>query len=303
MEAIDSEHVLPTALDTRRKFFVSEGAVRNMTGQECIVVQDKDFDVDNSIFGVLPEKMKMAMAAGQMKPYWSDSAVAAADKVYASVAPVAEERKPLLQFMASECDFKLEHADGSFMDHLTFCRDYCVAHYPEVSCTPLFIHSIMGVGTNIFPMAAEKIPMLASVLTPDEMDHVAAFPTILRIINPIQAELRVAVSDCPPVLLQLYSVLLHFSQILHRFTPLYSISLHFTPFSLHFPSIFPEFPNVSLRLSGGSEYAERYQVPQAHRQRCDFLQNSDAFSTHFHLFFVIFSSVFCPSDETLPDHI
>ena len=62
---------------------------------------------------------------------------------------------------------------GSFMDHLTFCRDYCAAHYPGVSSTPyvhresvaalehfltaacdyrLFIHSIMGVGTNIFPM-------------------------------------------------------------------------------------------------------------------------------------------------------
>lgn len=197
---------------------------------ECIVVPDKDFDVDSSIFGVLPEKIKMAAAASQMKPYWSDAAVARADKAYEEVKPVAEERKPLLQFMATECDFKLEHADGSFMDHLTFCRDYCAAHYSCVSSTPLFIHSIMGVGTNvrrhgcllsqlclavsvserhracacararliglggctrqIFPMEAHKIPMLASILTPDEMDHVQAFPSILRIVAPISTALR-----------------------------------------------------------------------------------------------------------------
>lgn len=221
-----------------------QGGVRDLA-DECIVVQDKDFDVENSIFGVLPEKMKMAMAANQKKPYWSDGAIARADAAYADVAAVEEERKPLLQFMASECNFKLEHADGSFMDHLTFCRDYCAAHYPGVSSTPLFIHSIMGVGTNvsspsaaralpsppsprapclcarrararaiclsppphpshtlfhwlrfyliplsqIFPMEAEKIPMLASVLTPDEMDHVQAFPSILRIVGPIGDEL------------------------------------------------------------------------------------------------------------------
>ena len=163
--------------------------------KESVVVQDKDFDVENSIFGVLPEPMKKMIGQNQMKAYWSDAAIARASAEHAKVAPVAEERKPLLQFMATECDFKLEHADGSFMDHLTFCRDYCAAHYTThngepVSTTPLFIHSILGVGTNIFPMEAEKIPMLASVLTPDEMDHVQAFPSILRIVGPISAELR-----------------------------------------------------------------------------------------------------------------
>ena len=32
--------------------------------------------------------------------------------------------------------------------------------------------------------------MLASILTPDEMDHVQAFPSILRIVGPITAALR-----------------------------------------------------------------------------------------------------------------
>ena len=155
MDRIDVEHVLPTPLDVRRKFFVAEGGVRDLQA-ECVVVQDEDFDVENSIFAVLPEKIKLMAAANQFKPYWSDAAVARAEKAYEGVKPVAEERKPLLQFMASECNFKLEHADGSFMDHLTFCRDYCAAHYDSVSSTPLFIHSIMGVGTNVRYASADS---------------------------------------------------------------------------------------------------------------------------------------------------
>ncbi len=39
-------------------------------------------------------------------------------------------------------------------------------------------------------MDAAKIPMLASILTPDEMDHVQAFPSILRIVGPVSTSLR-----------------------------------------------------------------------------------------------------------------
>ena len=35
--------------------------------------------------------------------------------------------------MEHECDFKCEHADGSFMDHLYFCVDYCRLHYSKQS--------------------------------------------------------------------------------------------------------------------------------------------------------------------------
>eukprot|EP00656_Telonema_subtile_P034089 TRINITY_DN38217_c0_g1_i3.p1 TRINITY_DN38217_c0_g1~~TRINITY_DN38217_c0_g1_i3.p1 ORF type:complete len:232 (-),score=45.18 TRINITY_DN38217_c0_g1_i3:144-839(-) len=85
--------------------------------------------------------------------------------------------------MSEDCDFKTEHADGSFIDHLSFCHDYSAIHYPSHSPRVLFVHSIMGVGTNLFPMAKEKIPQLASILNPEEMAHVQAFPSILRIVN------------------------------------------------------------------------------------------------------------------------
>merc|ERR1712072_1242301 len=43
-------------------------------------------------------------------------------------------------------------------------------------------HSIMGVGTNVFPMGKEKLPQLESLLTPFEFAHVEAFPSVLRLL-------------------------------------------------------------------------------------------------------------------------
>merc|ERR1712151_1143391 len=85
-------------------------------------------------------------------------------------------------FMSDECDFACEHADGSFMDHLNFCHDYSALHFKGHSPRVLFLHSIMGVGTNVFPMGTDKLPQLESLLTPFEFSHVEAFPSVLRLL-------------------------------------------------------------------------------------------------------------------------
>ena len=68
------------------------------------------------------------------------------------------------------------------MDHLQFCYEYSSAHYKVHSPRVLFLHSIMGVGTNFFPMSADKIPKLKSLLTPFEFKHIESFPSILRLL-------------------------------------------------------------------------------------------------------------------------
>ncbi|CAD7945836.1 unnamed protein product [Amoebophrya sp. A25] len=90
---------------------------------------------------------------------------------------------PILDFMNTHCNFNTEHADGSFMDHLHFCRDYCVAHYHQESPRVLFLHSIMGVTTGFFPMGADKIPMLEKLVTADEFQQISSFPSILRFLK------------------------------------------------------------------------------------------------------------------------
>jgi hypothetical protein len=42
--------------------------------------------------------------------------------------------------------------------------------------------SIMGVGTNFFPMSVDKVPKLQGMVTPFEMAHIEAFPSFLRLI-------------------------------------------------------------------------------------------------------------------------
>ena len=85
--------------------------------------------------------------------------------------------------MNEECDFAVEHADGSFMDHLKFCFEYSHAHFPNKSPRVLLLHSIMGVGTNFFPMDASKIPKLHALVTEEEFQHIQIFPTMLRLLQ------------------------------------------------------------------------------------------------------------------------
>ncbi|MCP4806365.1 MAG: hypothetical protein GY913_35190 [Proteobacteria bacterium] len=88
----------------------------------------------------------------------------------------------LMRFMVEECDFDVEHADGSFLDHLYFCFEYGVAHYPQQSPLVLLLHSILGTGTNTFAMSADKIPQLQPLMTPFEWAHTEAFPSVLRLL-------------------------------------------------------------------------------------------------------------------------
>lgn len=89
----------------------------------------------------------------------------------------------ILELMRDHCDFSCEHADGSFLDHLEFCRDYSALHYSKESPRILFLHSILGAATNQFPLPVDKIDKLQNCLTPREFLHVQCFPTMLRLMK------------------------------------------------------------------------------------------------------------------------
>jgi hypothetical protein len=120
--------------------------------------------------------------------FWSDKAVSRIEKEVQALRETGKWEVPahnpeLIRFMVEDCDFACEHADGSFLDHLQFCYEYGVVHYKERSPLPLFLHSIMGVGTNLFPMPLDKREKLASLVTEDEMSHIECFPTSLRLVS------------------------------------------------------------------------------------------------------------------------
>lgn len=149
------------------------------------------FDLDRTIFttleGTLPRMIMESRLAKE--PLWKESAVQTIDGEYERAR--AEHKLPevdplLLRFMKEECDFDVEHADGSFLDHLYFCYEYGVHHYPEQSPLVLLLHSILGTGTNTFAMEAKKIPTLESLMDEFEWTHVASFPSMLRLLYDVR---------------------------------------------------------------------------------------------------------------------
>lgn len=180
-----------THLDLRRRDQVARSGPQDHAGKVHVLPNPR-IDIDKTIFRTADEAAKASLKTRFcVEIFWSESAIAEIDQATAETlerksawAAMPKHNAKLLTFMGTECDFAVEHADGSFLDHLQFCYEYGVAHLPgSVSAMPLFLHSIMGVGTNLFPMALEKRDQLASFLTTEEVVHIEAFPTVNRLLS------------------------------------------------------------------------------------------------------------------------
>lgn len=157
-------------------------------GGEVVVKTKPEFDLDQTIFQTLPRGAKgffprkiVAHRLG-VDLFWDDAVAVKIQSAYASVPRAPKHDQCILDFMRDECNFNTEHADGtalsqrnlhgshtvafagSFLDHLQFCYEYSAAYFKEHSPRVLFLHSILGVGTNIFPMKIEDEPTLAKMV-------------------------------------------------------------------------------------------------------------------------------------------
>lgn len=187
-------------MNIRRKAQLVEGKPNEHDG-EVIAQPMKDFDIEKTVFHPLVALLQQRGPLGTngvdeiqslkenfaKELFWSDKAVtrveAGIGQMTGKLLHVKELNPELLKFMYEECDFKLEHADGSFMDHLLFCYVYGSVHMSNHSPIPLFLHSIMGVGQNLFPMKLEQKHRLAELVSSEDLVHIEAFPTIIRLLN------------------------------------------------------------------------------------------------------------------------
>lgn len=175
---------LKAALNLQRKAAITGGGAFDHAGR-VRVERMTDFDMKRTIFGALEGVPKMFMEEKLAKePVWDDTSAAEVEQAYvdaeaARPAPKIDQR--LVDFMVEECDFSMEHADGTFLEHLVFCHDYAARHYPEHSPNVALLHSILGTATNTFAMDAAKIPKLKALLTDFEALHVEVFPSTLRL--------------------------------------------------------------------------------------------------------------------------
>jgi len=176
---------LTATLSPQRKAAITKGGAFDHAGRLTVKRMD-NFDMSRTIFGGLTGLPKMFMGEKLSKEaVWPDAAIAKIDAAYAQAeaaqpAPGLDQR--LVDFMVHECDFSMEHADGSFLEHLIFCHDYAARYYPGHSPNVALLHSILGTATNTFAMDAAKIPKLKELLTDFEAIHVESFPSILRLL-------------------------------------------------------------------------------------------------------------------------
>lgn len=170
-------------LNLIRKCRLGMGGARDHGG-EVVLVEDDGFHLDATIFRTVRSPISRAVLKARLRlqPHWKNEAVSSIVKQARSVPRAPDYNAAVLDFMNTQCDFAMEHADGSFMDHLQFCYEYCSAHLATESPVVLLLHSVLGVGTNYFPCGPDKIPILRSLLTPKEFAHVEAFPSVLRLV-------------------------------------------------------------------------------------------------------------------------
>ncbi|MEL6183267.1 MAG: hypothetical protein AAFU79_01490 [Myxococcota bacterium] len=180
-----SRRHLEATLNLQRKAALAAGGALDHAGR-VQVRHVPDFDMGRTIFGgmqgTLPRMVMKDKIAREI--FWSDKAVAEVEAAYAASeaeAPVPVPDQRLVDFMIDECDFSMEHADGTFLEHLVFCHDYAVKYYPEHSPNIALLHSILGTATNTFAMKVDKLPKLKDLLTEKEALHVEAFPSLLRL--------------------------------------------------------------------------------------------------------------------------
>ena len=185
MSANTDSAELKATLNLQRKEAITRGGAFDHAGR-VQVSRMADFDMSRTIFGGLEGIARKFMDEKLAKePVWDPAAAAEVEAAYAEAeaaqpAPTIDQR--LIDFMVDECDFSMEHADGTFLEHLVFCHDYAARYYPEHSPNVALLHSILGTATNTFAMDAAKIPQLKALLTDFEAIHVETFPSTLRLM-------------------------------------------------------------------------------------------------------------------------
>ena len=127
---------LNATLNLQRKAALMRGGAVDHAGR-VQVQRMLDFDMGRTIFAGLGGIARKIMDEKLAKEAVWDPAVAAdieaayAQAESAQPAPAIDER--LIRFMVEECDFSMEHADGTFLEHLVFCHHYA-ARYIAITC-------------------------------------------------------------------------------------------------------------------------------------------------------------------------
>lgn len=175
-------------LDVRRfDMLVNAGPNDFSLTKQVMEVPNDELDWSNSIFHTVTDPTitaKLQKRFGQ-RPLWGDKVLhEAITKARKLPSQQYIPPPPIVNFVNEHCHLKNEHADGGLFDHLDYCAEYCARYMSNKSSSPtvLWLHSICGVNTNLFPLEFTKIPELDTLLNRHECMHIHAFPGMLRLL-------------------------------------------------------------------------------------------------------------------------
>lgn len=176
---------LDAALNLQRKAAIVAGGAIDHAGRVRVVPME-DFDMQKTIFGSLEGTIPRLVMQDKLarEAHFSDAAASEIESAYRDAteeSPAPDVNPDLIAFMHDECDFSMEHADGTFLEHLLFCHDYAARHYEDHSPNVALLHSILGTATNTFAMPVRKFEALRERLTEFEAQQIEAFPSVLRL--------------------------------------------------------------------------------------------------------------------------
>jgi len=186
-----------------RQSILAYGGIKDYGGS--VTISHKPMDLNNTIYKTLEGTVARAVMSSKLSIdlEWDKDVASKIEKDYEPIPIYLDHNKNLIDFMQNDCNFLCEHNEGSFMDHLQFVYDYGKTYYQEKSPRVLLLHSILGVATNIFPMEVAKEEKLKTMLTLEEMQHIEAFPSILRLI--LNWNLLMELKECSSEKLQTLS--------------------------------------------------------------------------------------------------
>ena len=118
MSANTGSAELEATLNLQRKAAITHGGAIDHAGR-VTVQRMEDFDMGQTIFGGLEGLPKMFMAEKLAKEaVWADAAATEVEAAYAegeATQPAPKVDQRLVDFMVTECDFSMEHADLSLI--------------------------------------------------------------------------------------------------------------------------------------------------------------------------------------------
>lgn len=101
----------PGALDLRRMAQIANAKPTDHAG-EVVIVPQKNFDLDKTIFASIESGLRRRVVAGKVgiTLFWNDAATHRIRNAFAKIPPAPRYDQPLVEFIQNECDFAVEHA-------------------------------------------------------------------------------------------------------------------------------------------------------------------------------------------------